>query len=143
MDYLDFDLEINPGAGREYPLVVRSPAGEARETLHFPYDALALENALLKLKLALRQSGSADRRALSAEQQAVRDFGATLFNALFTGEARNRYDVSREKAEAVGRGLRVRLRINAPDLPVLLAGSTPSSAGTRRRVSPRRRRWRR
>jgi len=31
MDYLDFELEIGPGAGREYPLaVVRSPAGEAR-----------------------------------------------------------------------------------------------------------------
>jgi len=119
VDYLDFDLEINPGAGREYPLVVRSPAGEARETLRFPYDTLALENALLRLQLALRQSGSADRRALSPEQQAVRDFGATLFNALFTGEARNRYDVSLEKAEAAGKGLRVRLRVNAPDLAVL------------------------
>lgn len=119
MDYLDFDLEINPGAGREYPLVVRSPAGEARETLRFPYDTLALENALLRLQLALRQSGSADRRALSPEQQAVRDFGATLFNALFTGEARNRYDVSLEKAEAAGKGLRVRLRVNTPELAVL------------------------
>ena len=42
MDYLDFELEIGPGSGREYPIaVIDSPAGEARETLHFPYGALA------------------------------------------------------------------------------------------------------
>ncbi len=34
MNYLDFELEIGPGAGRDYPVsVVRSPAGEARETI--------------------------------------------------------------------------------------------------------------
>lgn len=27
MDYLDFDLEIGPGTGRNYPLSVRAPAG--------------------------------------------------------------------------------------------------------------------
>ena len=48
MDYLDFDLEIGEGAGREYPVaVLRSPAGEARATMRFPYDELALENRLL------------------------------------------------------------------------------------------------
>ena len=34
MEYLDFELEIGPGLGREYPVaVIRSPAGEARETM--------------------------------------------------------------------------------------------------------------
>ena len=45
MEYLDFELEIGPGLGREYPVaVIRSPAGEARETMCFPFDELALEN---------------------------------------------------------------------------------------------------
>ena len=36
MNYLDFELEIGTGSGREYPIaVVRSPAGEARETMHY------------------------------------------------------------------------------------------------------------
>lgn len=34
MNDLDFELKIGPGAGREYPVsIVRSPAGEARETM--------------------------------------------------------------------------------------------------------------
>jgi hypothetical protein len=37
LTYLDFELEIGPGRGQEYPIsVVRSPAGEARETMRFP-----------------------------------------------------------------------------------------------------------
>jgi hypothetical protein len=43
LTYLDFDLEIGPGKGREYPVtVLHSPGGEAREIMHFPYDELAL-----------------------------------------------------------------------------------------------------
>jgi len=43
--YLDFELEIGPGSGRDYPVaVIRSPAGEARETMRFPFDDLALES---------------------------------------------------------------------------------------------------
>jgi hypothetical protein len=39
-EYLDFDLEVREGGPREYPLLVRSPAGEAREEMHFPFDEL-------------------------------------------------------------------------------------------------------
>ena len=72
MDYLDFDLEIGPGIGQEYPVaVIRSPAGEARETMHFPFDALALENRLKDLQIALLRSGGSRRQALSPEEQNV------------------------------------------------------------------------
>jgi hypothetical protein len=33
MQYLDFDVEITPGTGRNYPLVVHSVAGDARGML--------------------------------------------------------------------------------------------------------------
>ena len=37
-----FDLSARNGRGREYPIVVlRSPAGEARGTMHFPFDEVA------------------------------------------------------------------------------------------------------
>ncbi len=53
-DYIDFELEIGPGLGREYPLaVIRSPGGEARGNLHFPFDELALESRLKDLQIAL------------------------------------------------------------------------------------------
>jgi hypothetical protein len=84
--YLDFELEIGPGSGREYPVaVIRSPAGEARETMRFPFDELALENRLKDLQIGLLRSGGKRRQMLSSEQQAVQDFGRALLDALLTG----------------------------------------------------------
>ena len=59
MDYLDFELEIGPSQGREYPVAaVRSPAGEARETtMHFPFGELELESQLKDLQIALLRFG--------------------------------------------------------------------------------------
>jgi hypothetical protein len=43
MDYLDFAIEISSGSGRDYLVaVVRSPAGEAHETMCFPFGELEL-----------------------------------------------------------------------------------------------------
>jgi len=58
VSYLDFDIEIGVGSGREYPVaVLHSAAGEARETMHFPFDELTLENQLLTLQNVLLRSG--------------------------------------------------------------------------------------
>jgi len=64
--YLDFELEIGVGQGRDYPVaVLRSPAGEARATMRLPFDEIQLESRLKDLKIALLRSGGARRRALS------------------------------------------------------------------------------
>jgi len=84
--YLDFDLTIEMGAGREYPVRLDSPAGEERGAFRLPFDSLQLENALLKLQNALLASGGRRRRVLSSEQQAVQDFGSALFDALIVRE---------------------------------------------------------
>jgi len=119
-NYLDFEVEIGPGSGREYPVaVIRSPAGEARETMRFPYDELTLESRLDKLQIALLRSGGKRRQALSQEEQAVQTWGRDLFDALFTGEIRSRYDVSQREAAQQGKGLRVKLRIQSPELAAL------------------------
>jgi hypothetical protein len=119
-NYLDFELEIGPGSGREYPVaVLRSPAGEARETMLFPFDALELEHHLKDLQIALLRSGSKRRRVLSPEDQAIQDFGRALFEALLTGEVRSRYDVSQRQAFQQDKGLRLKLRIAAPELAAL------------------------
>lgn len=118
--YLDFELEIEPGRGREYPVaVVRSPAGVACETMIFPYDELALENRLDKLQLALLRSGGDRRTMLTDDEEAVQDFGRTLFNALLIGDIRSRYDVSQEVAAKQDKGLRLKLRIQPPNLAAL------------------------
>jgi len=120
LEYLDFELEISPGSGREYPVgVIRSPAGEARATMRFPFDELALENRLQALQIALLRSGGKRRHSLSPEEQTVQDFGQSLFDALLSGEVRSRYDVSQERAAGQGKGLRLKLRIQSPELAAL------------------------
>ncbi|MBN2393495.1 MAG: SUMF1/EgtB/PvdO family nonheme iron enzyme [Anaerolineae bacterium] len=120
MDYLDFELEIGVGTGYEYPVrVINSPAGEARATMCFPYGELELESRLKDLQIALLRSGGHRRQSLSREQQTVRDFGRALFDALLTGEVRVRYDVSLRDATLQGCGLRLKLRVNTPEMAAL------------------------
>jgi outer membrane protein assembly factor BamD (BamD/ComL family) len=119
-DYLDFDLEIGIGTGRNYPVaVLDSPAGEARGSMHFPFDTLVLENRLLTLQNALLRSGGPRRRTLSPEEQAVQDFGRELFEALFIPEVRSCFDVSLREADQQRKGLRLKLRIQSPEMAVL------------------------
>ena len=118
--YLDFEIEIGEGRGRDYPVAVLcSPAGEARATMRFPYDELALQNRLQALEIALLRSGGRRRQVLSPEQQTVQDFGQDLFNALVCGEIRSRFDVSRSEARQQSKGLRVKIRIQAPEMAAL------------------------
>lgn len=109
--YLDFDLEIGQPTGQSYPVtVLYSPAGEARATMAWTLSELALENRLKDLQIALLSSGGVQRRVLTPAEAAVQRFGGELFDLLFTGEVRNRYDVSWERAQHQGKGLRIRLR---------------------------------
>ena len=120
MDYLDFELDIDAGSGREYPVrVINSPAGQARETMQFPFGELELDNRLKDLQIALLRSGGGRRLALSREQRSVQDFGRALFDALLPGEVRVRYDVSLRDAALQGCGLRLKLRVNAPEIAAL------------------------
>jgi formylglycine-generating enzyme required for sulfatase activity len=117
LDLFDFDLEIGEPASGTYPVaVVRSPVGEARAEMRFPYDTLALEGRLKDLQIALLSGSARRRRALSDEEATVQDFGQTLFEALFTGSLRSVFERSRDHAIEQGRGLRVRLRFRSPDL---------------------------
>src|ERR1043166_5949490 len=101
MRYLDFDVEITPGTGRDYPLVVRSVAGDARGTLRFPYDDLALRDTLKDLRITLLQS-SQTYRAMTSEEQTVKAFGQRLYEALFAGVAGTLFYECRSKAEQEG-----------------------------------------
>jgi ABC-type branched-subunit amino acid transport system substrate-binding protein/CHAT domain-containing protein len=119
-NYLDFELEIDEGRGREYPVaVLRSPAGDARATMHFPFDELALDLRLTKLQNALLRSGGVHRRVPSEEEQAVQEFGQALFDALLDDDIRTCYDLSLREAARQDRGLRLKLRIRPPELSAL------------------------
>jgi hypothetical protein len=118
-EYLDFDLEVGEGGPREYPLLVRSPAGEAREEMHFPFDELELKDRLQALEIALLRSGGTRRRIPSPHEHTVQDFGRGLFESLLVGDVRTRYEMSLSEARRQGKGLRLKLRIHPPELAML------------------------
>lgn len=120
-DCLDLELEIGPRSGGEYPIgVIHSVAGEAREVMQFPFTGPhELENELLKLKIALFGSQNIYRLMLSQEEQAVQEFGCTLFRALFTGKVFNCYSNSFYAAQQQEKRLRLKLRILSPELAAL------------------------
>lgn len=122
MDYSDFDLEILPGSGEGvYSVsIVHSPAGEASEIMCFPFNKTEIKDHLNDLQRVLLQNQGVYRQILfSQEKQSVRDFGQRLFEALFAGEIRSRYDVSLQAVVQQNKGLRLNLRIQVPELAVL------------------------
>ncbi len=123
MEYLDFEIEMGVGNDGKYPVSVRSsPAGETPvpEIMRFPFDQHGLELRLKDLENALLRSSVRTHRLMpSKKEQAVQSFGQELFSALITGEVRSRYDASRGIAIAQRKGLRIKLRIQAPELNTL------------------------
>lgn len=105
----DFDLELGPtGADGLYPVaVLNSPSGQARASMRFPWGPTEMAARLGALEDAVL-GGAADPQA-----QAL---GSLLFDALLTGEVRTVFDRSRQAVADSGEGLRIRLRVNAPDL---------------------------
>lgn len=119
MEYLDFDVEIGIGDGLQYPLSVRSPAGEARGTMNFPYDRDRLELHMKDLEIALLRSASITRLHLPSQLHMVQQMGMDFYNSLFTGDIRTLYDVSKHIASSKKMGLRIRLRIHSSELSAL------------------------
>ena len=117
--FLDFEIEIAAGAGRDYPVSARSECGEAQATMRFPFDKLVLEKHLLALENALLRSGGVRRRVMAPAEQAVQEFGQAIFDALIDGEVRTCYDLAQREAAQKGLGLRLKLRIEAPELAAL------------------------
>src|SRR5918998_3070687 len=118
-EYLDFELEIRKGTRRKYMVCVRSPEGEAQEEMRFPFDKRELKGKLKDLETAVLLSGRKRRRIRTPEAQGVQDFGQNLFQALLHGEIRAHYDLSLREAKRQNKGLRLKLRIQPPELAVL------------------------
>ncbi|MGH9282305.1 MAG: CHAT domain-containing protein, partial [Acidimicrobiales bacterium] len=121
MEHLDFEISVGDGEGQDYHVeVLRSPAGEAQQRMTFPFSQLDLRDRLKTLEIALLRSSSPTRRRVeTSSEKEVREFGAKLFDALMAGEVRNRYDVSKHEARQKGKGLRIKLRFESPELASL------------------------
>jgi hypothetical protein len=119
MDYHDFEVKLRSTGGQDYEIDVRSPSGERTSSVRFPFDHLALESRLQALEIALLKSGGTRRDIKFKEEETVEDFGRALFDMMLGGEVRDLYRRSRQKALDDGKGLRIRLRVEAPELASL------------------------
>jgi hypothetical protein len=118
--YDDFVVDISPSEPYGYTVrVVKSSAGECSIPYQFPFDRSALDVRLKDLQIALLRSGGSRRKALLPQEQTVQDFGSALYDSLFTGEVRSLFEASIRTAVDAGNGLRLRLRIQAPEMAAL------------------------
>lgn len=110
MEYKDFVLMIqHEGAGYEAK-VMRSPGGEDSVIFQNPFTDDEREQ-LLDL---LGHPGQNEQRA----EEAARDFGSRLFQAVFTGGVNTRLHVSLSE---VGEECGLRIQLNLSDVPELAA----------------------
>ncbi len=120
MQYFDFELEVTQAQGGTYTVrVLRSPAGEATGTLRLPFGSLALQNRLQALQIALLRSGTTRRRVDTPESRTVESFGQELWSTLFSGDVLSRFEASRMECRRVDAGMRIKLRIESPELAAL------------------------
>lgn len=111
-EYLDFELCIEQEGQQYQANVVRSPTGEASQIFSLPFSDLELENFVLRLGVSRRGT----RRISSAEMESSRQFGGRLFESVFRGDVRASFVSSQHEARRQGRGLRLKLRLEAPEL---------------------------
>ncbi len=118
LQYLDFELKIEREGDHYAARVLRSPVGEASGAFTLPFS----EDRLALLVLKLSGTRSRTRAIRSAEIEAARELGGKLFEAVFTGEVRDRLRSSLDEAQRhEGTGLRLKLRlqdaVELADLP--------------------------
>lgn len=113
--YRDFVIRIEPGdTPGAYRVEAQGAASEARCSFAVPFEALAIENFLLRVG---RPRSANHRGRVPQPMQHTVDFGGRLFEALIHGEVRDIFIRERQDAENNDQGLRIQLRLNAtPEL---------------------------
>lgn len=106
--YETFDLLIGSRTPDGYPVTItRAPAGDAKGTCRLDPVTPEFQAALTRI-----ENEEADEAFLT-------QFGRGLFEELFTGEIAAVFHDSLGQARGQGRGLRVRLRLEPPELAAL------------------------
>lgn len=107
--YFDFELKIEQEGDRYAAQVLHSPTGEAKSVFTLPFSEDRLELLVLKIGGRLRSSA---RRIHTDEMEAARELGGKLFDAVFSGGVRERFESSiDEVSRSEETGLRLKLRL--------------------------------
>ncbi len=109
IQYLDFDLLIERSGNQYRARVLDSPAGEASGDFAVPFTPEDINNFFVQI---------GQTRSFETQQtRRIREFGQSLFEAVFTGSVRDRLRSSMGEANLHSNGLRIRLRLSGtPEL---------------------------
>ena len=117
--YKNFDILIQHMEDDYYPTrVLHSPAGETRGVLSFTSLIPDVITNLKSLRDLVLDSGPDAQTEIERWTQATQ-FGELLFDALMSDELRSCFDVSMNLVRQSEQGLRIRLRIEPPELAAL------------------------
>ncbi len=108
--YYDFDLLIESSGDRFKARVLDSPAGEATVQFKIPFTNTDVENFYTQI--------GHTRLVESSQMQKMRGFGQQLFDAVITGDVRDKFRESLAEVSSKRNGLRIRLRL--ADVPELV-----------------------
>ncbi len=124
-EQLDFELHIWPEGQGYSAQVMASPAGQSERVsltrLTLVPNRQEADNLRLRLENAMLRSASAIRGRFSIEETLFREFGGAFFKDVFldAGPIADTYKESLKKLGGDQRRLRVKLRIEAPELAQL------------------------
>ncbi len=125
MEYENFELLIDGQRQKGYSVVVlQSSVGEARAAVQYPFGVGDIQDQISGIwETDAYSLGSNGRKTPSSLQgpeiKAVKTIGHALFDTAIAGEIRSCYDLSRYRAAQEGKGLRLKLRIQSPELATL------------------------
>ncbi len=118
--HLDFELEVTVHPDQGYRIaVIHAPAGEGAILARFPLAPERLAALLKDLRIALLRAGGRRRVMVTPEEALLQTLGQAFFDFLFPGEVGQLYRASRGMAAQQGQGLRLKLRLQAPELAAL------------------------
>jgi hypothetical protein len=112
MDYRDFDLHLRRSGRKYIAHVTNSDAGEADEVFSLPFTAQELEILTLKLR-----PSSGNRSAGLNHENAAKELGSKLYDAVFQGDVAMRLASCIELARQAQTKVRIKLRLS--DVPEL------------------------
>jgi CHAT domain/Anaphase-promoting complex subunit 4 WD40 domain/WD domain, G-beta repeat len=116
---MSFQLDIVE-TGEQWVVTCTTPHGKAVSRIPAPFSADMLHRALADVEKALIRSYSpvTTRRAAPVDQ-AVREFGETLSDAVLTGDVRRLFDRCREDARERQTSLRILLDTDGPNVSAI------------------------
>lgn len=108
MEYIDFIIKINDLGNGKYKVFAQSNKGEQQTEFTFPFD----EKDLKIFFLTIGRPRKGTRRIDSPEMQAIKEFGQSLYNAVFNGEVRDAFASCKYDSYNSEQGISIKFRLS-------------------------------